>query len=216
MTGGLAPTPLDLSAFDDRPLGAEIVASGTGVSKPSHWYNGLKFQFEYEDADSREMHYPNTPARLGDFPEQTIRLRNFDGTRRRKARLVLGLQESSGHVEFDLSTLRIGEPEPLWPITNQNYVARYSAALAPNSDAMTSAAKNTANDGGTSCQMTNGHLQIAADGGLSFPPLAGTSLSSQTTSSLPQSGVVIAAKRRRHCRKAASSLPRDGVSRFEA
>ncbi len=199
-TGGLAAAGLDLAEWDDRAVGAVIVARGERISKPFHWYNGLKFQFEYEDADSREMHYPNTPARLGDFPEQTIRLRDFDGTRRRKARLVLGLQESSGHVEFDLSTLRIGDPVPLWPITNQNYVVRYSAALAPNSDAMTSAAKNTANDGGTSCQMTNGHLQIAADGGLSFPPLAGTSLSSQTTSSLPQSGVVTASERRRPLR----------------
>ncbi len=73
------------------------------------------------------MHYPNTPARLGDFPEQTIRLRDFDGTRRRKARLVLGLQESSGHVEFDLSTLRIGDPVPLWPVTNQTHRCAYSA-----------------------------------------------------------------------------------------
>ena len=125
-TGGLAAAGLDLAAWDDRAAGAEIVARGERISKPFHWYNGLKFQFEYEDADSREMHYPNTPARLGDFPEQTIHLRDFDGTRRRKARLVLGLQESSGHVEFDLSTLRIGEPEPLWPITNQTHRCAYS------------------------------------------------------------------------------------------
>ena len=130
-TGGLAAAGLDLATWDDRAVGAEIVASGTGISKPLHWYNGLKFQFEYEDADSREMHYPNTPARLGDFPEQTIRLRDFDGTRRRKARLVLGLQESSGHVEFDLSTLRIGDPEPLWPVTNQTHRCAYSASERP-------------------------------------------------------------------------------------
>ena len=129
-TGGLAAAGLDLATWDDRAVGAKIVASGIGIAKPLHWYNGLKFQFEYEDADSREMHYPNTPARLGDFPEQTIRLRDFDGTRRRKARLVLGLQESSGHVEFDLSTLRIGEPQPLWPITNQTHQCAYSAAVA--------------------------------------------------------------------------------------
>ena len=127
-TGGLAAADLDLSAWDGRPVGATVVASGAGISKPLHWYNGLKFQFEYEDADSREMHYPNTPARLGDFPEQTIHLRDFDGTRRRKARLVLGLQESSGHVEFDLSTLRVGEPVPLWPIVNQTHRCAYSAS----------------------------------------------------------------------------------------
>ncbi len=126
-TGGLATASVDLAAWDGQPVGAEIVASGERIAKPLHWYTGLKFQFEYEDADSREMHYPNTSSRLGDFPEQTIHLRDFDGMRRRKARLVLGLQESSGHVEFDLSTLRIGKPEPLWPITNQPHRCAYSA-----------------------------------------------------------------------------------------
>ena len=121
---------IDLSAWDGKPVGAEIVARGERISKPPHWYNGLKFQFEYEDADSKEMHYPNTPSRLGDFPEQTLHLRDFDAVRRRKARLVLGLQESSGHVEFDLSTLRVGEPEPLWPITNQTHQCAYSASVA--------------------------------------------------------------------------------------
>ena len=128
-TGGLAAAKVDLAEWDDRAAGAEIVARGERISKPLHWYNGLKFQFEYEDADSREMHYPNTPSRLGDFPEQTIHLRDFDGTRRRKARLVLGLQESSGHVEFDLATLRIGAPEPLWPITNLTHRCAYSASV---------------------------------------------------------------------------------------
>ena len=39
---------------------------------------------------------------------------------------MLGLQETSGKVAFDLSTLRIGEPAPLWPITNQNLKCEYS------------------------------------------------------------------------------------------
>ncbi len=200
-TGGLATANLDITAWDGKPIGASIVASGERIAKPLHWYTGLKFQFEYEDPLSGEWSYPNTPSRLGDFPKQTIRVADLvAGTTRAKARMMIGLQETSGHAVFDLSTLRIGDPVPLWPITNQNYVARYSAALAPNSGAMTSAAKNAANDGGTSCQMTNGLPQIAADGGLSFPPSAGTSLSSQTTSSLPQSGFVTAVQGRKPLR----------------
>ena len=200
-TGGLATASVDLSAWDGRPVGAEIVASGEGIAKPLHWYTGLKFQIEYEDPLSGEWSYPNTPSRLGDFPEQIIRVADLvSGTIRAKSRFMIGLQETSGRAVFDLSTLRIGDPVPLWPITNQNYVARYSAAVAPNSGAMTFAAKNAANDGGTPCQMTNDHPQIAADGGLSFLPPAGTSLSSQTTSSLPQSGSVTASQRRKPLR----------------
>ena len=124
--GGLARAEIDLSAWDGRPVGAEIVASGERIAKPLHWYNGLKFQFEYEDSASGELCYPNTPGRLGDFPEQTIHLRDFSPATRRKTLLVLGLQETSGHAAFDLSTLRIGEPKPLWPVTNQTHRCAYS------------------------------------------------------------------------------------------
>ena len=133
-TGGLASAEIDLSAWDGKPVGAEIVAGGERIAKPLHWYNGLKFQFEYEDIASGELCYPNTPSRLGDFPAQTIHLRDFSPATRRKARLVLGLQETSGHVAFDLPSLRIVAPEPLWPVTNQTHRCAYSAPVAVTSD----------------------------------------------------------------------------------
>ena len=126
-TGGLATAEIDLSAWDGKPVGAEIVASGERIAKPLHWYTGLKFQFEYEDPLSGEWSYPNTPSRLGDFPTQTIRVADLaSGVRRAKARMMIGLQETSGRAVFDLSTLRIGEPVPLWPITNQTHQCEYS------------------------------------------------------------------------------------------
>ena len=132
--GGLARAEIDLSAWDGRPVGAEIVASGERIAKPLHWYNGLKFQFEYEDSASGELCYPNTPGRLGDFPEQTIHLRDFSPATRRKTLLVLGLQETSGHAAFDLATLRIGEPKPLWPVTNQTHRCAYSDRIISHRD----------------------------------------------------------------------------------
>ena len=128
--GGLASAEIDLSAWDGRPVGAEITASGRGIGKPLHWYNGLKFQFEYEDPVAGDCFYPNTASRLGDFPEQTIRLGDFSAATRRKARLVLGLQEASGHAEFDLSSLRLVEPVPPWPVTNQAHRCAYRGTLA--------------------------------------------------------------------------------------
>ena len=126
-TGGIASTEIDLSEWDGKPVGASIVARGAGIAKPLHWYTGLKFQFEYVDAVTGEWSYPNTQGRLGDFPTQTIRVSDLvAGVNRRRARLMLGLQETSGKVVFDLSTLRIGEPAPLWPITNQNLKCVYS------------------------------------------------------------------------------------------
>ena len=126
-TGGLATAQLDIAEWDGRPIGASIVASGERIAKPIHWYTGLKFQFEYEDLLSGEWSYPNTPNRLGDFPQQTIRVADLvAGTTRSKARMMIGLQETSGRAVFDLSTLRIGEPVPLWPITNQTLKCAYS------------------------------------------------------------------------------------------
>ena len=126
-TGGVASAEIDLSEWDGKPIGASIVARGAGIAKPINWYNGLKFQFEYVDSVSGEWSYPNTQGRLGDFPTQTIRVSDLvSGVKRRRARLMLGLQETSGKVAFDLSTLRIGDPVPLWPITNQNHKCVYS------------------------------------------------------------------------------------------
>ena len=129
-TGGLATAEIDLSAHDGKPVGAEIVASGERIAKPLHWYTGLKFQFEYEDPLSGEWSYPNTPSRLGDFPTQTIRVSDLaSGVSRSKARMMIGLQETSGRAVFDLSTLRIGDPAPLWPVTNQTHRCAYRAPM---------------------------------------------------------------------------------------
>ena len=134
-TGGLATADLDITAWDGKPIGASIVASGERIAKPLHWYTGLKFQFEYEDPLSGEWSYPNTPGRLGAFPKQTIRVADLvAGTTRAKARMMIGLQETSGRAVFDLSTLRIGDPVPLWPITNQNHRCAYSAPVGVTSD----------------------------------------------------------------------------------
>ncbi len=129
-TGGLASAELDIAAWDGKPIGAEIVASGENIAKPLHWYTGLKFQFEYEDPLSGEWSYPNTPGRLGDFPKQTIRVADLaSGVSRAKARMMIGLQETSGRAVFDLSTLRIGDPVPLWPIVNQTHRCAYTGNL---------------------------------------------------------------------------------------
>ena len=151
-TGGLATADLDITAWDGKPIGASIVAGGERIAKPLHWYTGLKFQFEYEDPLSGEWSYPNTPGRLGDFPKQTIRVADLvAGTTRAKARMMIGLQETSGHAVFDLSTLRIGDPVPLWPITNQSHRCAYSGCL--NAEAQRSNEKTTIKNSASSAPL---------------------------------------------------------------
>lgn len=120
---------IDLSAFDDTPLEATIEAWGEGIAAPRHPWNGLKFQFEYRDADSGEMRYPNTAPILGDFGRQTLAVRDpACAGRAVPARFVLGLQDTCGKVSFDLSTLAIRAGRIHWPITNQAHRCEYTFA----------------------------------------------------------------------------------------
>ena len=124
--GCRAEADIDLSAFDGVPFEAEIEASGENVGKARDSWNGLKFQFEYVDPETGEKQYPNTTILRGDFPRQTLRVRDsLCASRAAPARLVLGLQDTSGKVVFDLSTLRIREGRPFWPVTNQNHRCEY-------------------------------------------------------------------------------------------
>ena len=125
--GCRASAEIDLSAYDGVPLEADIEAQGERIAKPRDAWNGLKFQFEYVDPDSGETQYPNTASRLGDFPRQTLHVRDSLCTAKRNARLILGLQDTSGKVVFDLSTLRIREGKPYWPITNETHRCEYTA-----------------------------------------------------------------------------------------
>ena len=171
--GGLASAEIDLSAWDGRPVGAEIMASGRGIGKPLHWYNGLKFQFEYEDPVAGDWFYPNTASRLGDFPEQTIRLGDFSAATRRKARLVLGLQEASGHAEFDLSSLRLVEPVPPWPVTNQAHRCAYRAPVGVTSDELRVTSAVAASLVTRHSSLVTRHCRCTAPAAARHPPLRG-------------------------------------------
>ena len=117
---------VDLASFDNRPLEATIVAYGERIGVPRHPWNGLKFQFDYKDADSGETRYPNTGSRRGNFPRQTLTVRDPNCSNRIGAHLVLGLQDTSGKVVFDLSTLTIQAGRLHWPVTNQDLRCEYT------------------------------------------------------------------------------------------
>ena len=121
---------IDLSAFDGIPLEAEIEAWGENVGKPRDAWNGLKFQFEYVNPESGETAYPNTASLTGDFDLRTLCVRDpLCATRSAPSRLVLGLQDTCGKVVFDLSTLRIREGKPYWPVTNRTHRCAYGAPV---------------------------------------------------------------------------------------
>ena len=124
--GGSGLARVDMSAFSGKCFMAEISARGERISKPRDSWNGLKFMFHYKNQDTGTDNWPNTRSRLGDFPTQTITVSDVQqGRKLGWVDLTLGLQDSSGKVVFDLSTLNIYQQEDLYPVTNQGYRVAY-------------------------------------------------------------------------------------------
>ncbi|MBP5321252.1 MAG: cellulase family glycosylhydrolase [Kiritimatiellae bacterium] len=129
--GGSARTTLDLRPYAGKCLVGEVVCEGTAISRPRQSWNGLKFMLHYTDRNLGTPYWPNTQARLGSFPKQTITVRcNLEDVDAERAEVTLGLQDSSGTVVFDLSTLRFTKEDPLFPKTNVAYTVTYSERVA--------------------------------------------------------------------------------------
>jgi hypothetical protein len=105
----------------------------------------------YEDADTGKTHYPGASISIGTYGWRTVTNRvniltapvNPVGGR---ATLVLGLQESTGRVEFDLDSLRIASEDVGVSRVNQDWIVRYPVegdfktlrgCMSPNSRATT-------------------------------------------------------------------------------
>ena len=124
--------PLDLSGLlgDGRGLVLTIRLRAESVTKPAHSWNGIKFMLRYEDSDTGKTHYPGASIPIGSYGWRTVTNRvniltvpvNPVGGR---AMLVLGLQESTGRVEFDLDSLTLATEPTGIPLVNQDWSVRY-------------------------------------------------------------------------------------------
>ncbi len=124
--------PLDLSGLlgDNRGLILTIRLRAKDVTKPAHEWNGVKFMLRYEDAGTGRTHYPGASAPIGTYGWRTVTNRvniltapvnPVDG----RATLVLGLQESTGRVEFDLDSLTLATEDVGVSPVNQDWIVRY-------------------------------------------------------------------------------------------
>ena len=128
--GGGATTRLDLRPFRNKSFRLTVRASMEGVPRPKFSYEGLKFQFTIYDRLIRRRAYVETvPQRFGDMAETTLELR-YDAAVHDadETTLFLGLQNASGRVRFDLSTLAVEEVPSAFTITNQDWRCAYSDA----------------------------------------------------------------------------------------
>jgi hypothetical protein len=97
-----AATAVDLSGFRGDSLCFTVRARAKEVSQPRQSYNGVKFMLSYRDGDGREFwHHPSNLK--GTFGWREISFTARFSKSAGKAKLQLGLQDSSGEVEFDLA-----------------------------------------------------------------------------------------------------------------
>ena len=130
--------PADAVAEADLPAalfrGAEgfsmsVRAAGSGLKKPSKNWLGLKFQMHWKEHATGREGWPNSANELGDFAEKTLLDEvNFGGARPDEVTLMLGLQGTSGRVEFDLSTLCGAPSRGLFRLVNQDWRVHYPPA----------------------------------------------------------------------------------------
>ena len=132
--GGMhaAISKVDLTQFENAGFEATVRVCGKGVTVPPQPYNGVKFMFHYRDKFTGQGEWPGASLPTGDFEWRvaSVGRDGFAGAEGGTAELVLGLQDSSGTVAFDLSTLRIGAPRAHWPVTNLDHVAVYTPGVA--------------------------------------------------------------------------------------
>ena len=106
-----------------------VEAAGSGLAKPTKSWLGLKFQMHWKENATGTEAWPNCRNAIGDLPATTLRTEtSFGGAHPDSITLELGLQETSGRVVFDLSSLRGAASPGLFQRINQDWTVRYPAA----------------------------------------------------------------------------------------
>ena len=121
-----ASAAIDFSFADGSGFEATIEVQGRNLQKSRVSYMGAKFQFAFFNDLAGAWEYPNARFQYGTFPRQLVRVSMIEPARRSRGRLFLGLQRSSGRIEFDLATLRIRTLDAGFPRTNEDYRCEYT------------------------------------------------------------------------------------------
>jgi len=130
--GGAARRKIDLTKF---PKGVEchIRCRGENVTKPEESWLGTKFMLHFTDGDGVEQ-WPGATQKSGTFDWCEMRFAKglSKGAKNGEGELTLGLQNASGKIVFDLSSLKIVERQDSWtvPADDRDYRCVYTPEVA--------------------------------------------------------------------------------------
>ena len=103
-----------------------VMATGTNIAKPTKEYLGFKCQLHWGNVRTGVDQYPNAMWEPGSFSNRLFVVSAaFAGTEPEFVVLQLGLQETCGRVEFDLSSLRGGSGATLFVPKNADKIVTY-------------------------------------------------------------------------------------------
>ena len=122
----VARAKFSMAPYLGRELAITVWCRGKNVKKAmAHWL-GAKLEMSFKDAYTGEMHYPQCRMPWGDFEGEYTMVAPLYGYDAKEAELILGLTQTSGEIEFDLSTLRLSSNRKRFPPKNQGLKAAYS------------------------------------------------------------------------------------------
>ena len=129
-----ATRSIDLSDFAQSRVEAHVRCRGTDVVRDPRPARGVKLALHHTDPVSGERRYPSAKApESGTFDWTDLDLGVSFGevppTAGSKAQLVLGLQQTSGHLEFDLSSFSCQKAPPLFPTRDHARLVSYPARI---------------------------------------------------------------------------------------
>ncbi len=122
-------SPVDLTPLENRSSAIVIRARWSNVSKPEKNYLGVKFMLNYIGPNGLPVwKHPSGLFGNSDWKEISTTIPPL-GSEVHTGKLILGLQDSSGQVEFDLNSLKIVPLYGYDPQVGDDYKISYPESL---------------------------------------------------------------------------------------
>ena len=130
-----ATRPINLSDFSQCMLEAHVRCRGENVVRDPRPARGVKLSLHYDDPVEGRRRYPCASApEEGSFDWMDLDLGVPFGevppSGWGNSQLVLGLQQTSGRLEFDLSSFSCRKAPPLFPSEDNSRLVRYPERIA--------------------------------------------------------------------------------------
>ncbi len=122
---------VDMTPYRGKTVTFLVKYRSIGVSRPPEAYNGIKFMLKYKPSPESDFRWPGGKGMYRERKRwqwtsfsETFTAGATSGT------LIMGLQNSHGRVEFDLSTLQVGTLFTPEQRVNLDWKVRYPAEIA--------------------------------------------------------------------------------------